>query len=444
MVLLALGWGPVARADITNGLIGWWTLDGRVGTALPDLSGSNNVGVLYNTTLTTATTAGVVRSAVCFDGINDYASMPSVNGWTNTAMTFALWIKRLSNNANWTQSISGPAGAIYVGGGGTYFRFQLTTTTGNKSCDAPFPLNEWIHVVGTWSYGDTLKLYTNGVLASQSAVVSETMVAGASFGLSIPYGGKYLNAIMDEPHVYNRALSLADVLELKASTAGPPPTDIATGLIGHWKFDAESGTTAVDASSHSNTGTLVNMNAATSSTNGVFGRALVFSGTNNSDYVNVSPLNGWNSNAMSIAVWARKLANPHQYSQLFGSGTGALYVNPSGGVFFQLGLAGFGTAYSGASAGVLGTEWTHVVGTFSKGDKIRLYVNGAQVEASVDYDYWMNSWTYLWFARYGSGTFMSAVMDEARLYSRALSSADVEALYFYQPPPPRGTAIVIR
>ena len=35
-------------------------------------------------------------------------------------------------------------------------------------------------------------------------------------------------------------------------------------------------------------------------------------------------------------------------------------------------------------------------------------------------------------------------LDEARLYNRELSSDDVQALYFYQPPPPRGTIFTIR
>jgi len=34
--------------------------------------------------------------------------------------------------------------------------------------------------------------------------------------------------------------------------------DITTGMVGHWKFDEGSGTSAVDSSGNNNTGTLTN------------------------------------------------------------------------------------------------------------------------------------------------------------------------------------------
>lgn len=449
VVLLVLADASTARADITSGLIGWWALDGRLGTRVRDDSGLGNDGILYGTTFEDATTTGVVRAGIVFDGVSDHVGVTSAAGGSSNAVTLAVWCKRLSDSSGYTISIGGTAGALYVKPDGGGLRLQLSTSGGTRSADAPFPLNEWIHLVATFAKGDYLKVYTNGVLAGQSAEqYDETMNTWTSFGLCTPYSGRYLHAAMDEARAYNRALSAADVAELYASRESPPPVpyDIETGLIGWWKFDEADGTTLTDDSGFGNHGTLINMTAdASSTTNAIFGRALEFDGVN--QYVDVNPFSGFNSNAVTIAVWARKLADPGGWTQLFGRGGahGALYVNDSAGVSFQLQLVSEGIKQAGGLT--LGTEWMHVAGTFSKGDWIHLYVNGVRMHSSpAAYDDWIQQWTRLWFARYANAPtgYMNVILDEARIYDRALSSDDIEALYFYAPPPPRGTLIRIK
>jgi hypothetical protein len=74
--------------------------------------------------------------------------------------------------------------------------------------------------------------------------------------------------------------------------------DITTGLVGHWKFDEGSGTTATDSSGNNNTGTLVNGPVWTT---GKMGGALSFDGSD--DYVDVGTVPNY-SPAMSYGTFS--------------------------------------------------------------------------------------------------------------------------------------------
>jgi len=58
-------------------------------------------------------------------------------------------------------------------------------------------------------------------------------------------------------------------------SANAQTADITTGLVGHWKFDEVSGTTATDSSGNNNAGTLTNGPTWTA---GKIGGALSFDG----------------------------------------------------------------------------------------------------------------------------------------------------------------------
>src|SRR3989338_2173060 len=75
--------------------------------------------------------------------------------------------------------------------------------------------------------------------------------------------------------------------------------DITSGLIGHWKFDETSGTSASDSSGNNNTGTLTN---SPTWTTGKINSALSFDGTD--DYVNIGNMNVSGS-GITIAAWVK-------------------------------------------------------------------------------------------------------------------------------------------
>ena len=77
--------------SLTKGLVGYWTFDGKNGTA--DASGNKNNGTATNGP---RVTQGKIGQALQFDGVNDYVSVGTNLG---NAQTISYWIKS-NNQAN--------------------------------------------------------------------------------------------------------------------------------------------------------------------------------------------------------------------------------------------------------------------------------------------------------------------------------------------------------
>lgn len=154
---------------------------------------------------------------------------------------------------------------------------------------------------------------------------------------------------------------------------------------------------------------------------GVFSTALSFDGSNDYAYQNISNLLK-GSNEVSVGYWIKNaLGNtiPSFYSPAF------RIIHDGGYLSFTIsnGVATEQAWYTSFSS----ANWTYIVGTYDK-EKIRLYVNGALVaETASSLNLSSNSGIYL--CQDGSNMqFLSAVMDEIRVYNRALSQEEIEAL----------------
>jgi len=218
----------------------------------------------------------------------------------------------------------------------------------------------------------------------------------------------------------------------------PITSTLNEGLVGYWMFDDGTGATAVDASGNNNTGALVN---GPTWTNGVLNLALAFDGITN--YVSVPSTAGLNAYPLTIAVWVKTsmktgvrgiinkyVANSSNGYQLFMNNgrlcawylrDSANYVYDGSGCPFHVG--GYNdnqwhhVAYVvGASGGALyvdgvlkGTQgWTGIAGAPTTAQPIHIaHYPGA----------------------YGGVPYWPGVVDDVRIYNRALSALEVSALY---------------
>jgi chitodextrinase len=209
------------------------------------------------------------------------------------------------------------------------------------------------------------------------------------------------------------------------TTSSAPPAP--AGLVAGYSFENGSGTTVTDVSGNGNSGTIT---AATWEPAGRYGGGLNFNGSTARVRVPGSPSLGLTT-AMTLAAWIRPTANQTGWRTILQreTDTYALNASNSKGALRPSGGATLGGAFqwvSGPTASPV-NAWTHVAVTYD-GSILRLYVNGTQVATAVASGTIESSSSPLWIGGNNPyGEYFQGVIDEARVYNRALSAAEVQA-----------------
>ncbi|HEX6667758.1 MAG TPA: LamG-like jellyroll fold domain-containing protein [Solirubrobacterales bacterium] len=208
-------------------------------------------------------------------------------------------------------------------------------------------------------------------------------------------------------------------------TATFKPEPSPPGLVLGYGFEETSGTTATDTSTAKNNGTL---NGATSTPSGKFGRALSFDGTN--DRVDVPDANSLDlTNGMTLEAWVKPTTNTGYRTALMKERGGdlvySLYASNGAVPKFESFTTGENAATSGS--GLALNAWTHLTATYD-GATMRLYANGVEVGTKAATGSMPNTTGAL---RIGGnapwGEYFSGLIDEVRVYNRALSASEIEA-----------------
>jgi hypothetical protein len=106
--------------------------------------------------------------------------------------------------------------------------------------------DQWVHIAEVWD-GTNVLVYVNGQLKITAAGTGgTTALATAQSILTIgcnPSNSQCFNGLFDELRVWNVARTATDI----QNSYKKPLVGNETGLVGYWKFDEASGTTAADA-----------------------------------------------------------------------------------------------------------------------------------------------------------------------------------------------------
>jgi Tfp pilus assembly protein PilV len=221
-------------SSLCSGIVSYWTMDQTSGDVLDSISG--NTGASPGTT----SVGGRVTNARSFGG-SDYINV--TNNTTlqlTSAFTLSTWIKVTSNTAQ--QEIIGKWNTSGSGSQGYILRLESNGKLGGYACASSCSVvtgtttvttNAWHHVVFTFDGVNTGKLYLDNSLDNTNSSM-QTPTSGTN-NLSI--GGRpssnpglYINGIIDEVGIWNKALTLADITTLYNCGAGNsvPFTDSAT------------------------------------------------------------------------------------------------------------------------------------------------------------------------------------------------------------------------
>ncbi len=207
------------------------------------------------------------------------------------------------------------------------------------------------------------------------------------------------------------------------SNTAPSPT----GLVAALGFDEASGTAATDSSGSGNAGTI---SGATRSATGRFGGALTFDGVN--DIVTVADSGSLDlTTGMTLEAWVRPSVLGGWRTVLLKERPGglvyALYSNEDGNrpsVHSFIAASEFDTR---GTAQVAANTWTHIAATYD-GLNLRLYINGTQASSRALSGGMSASTGAL---RIGGNQiwpeWFSGMIDEVRVYNRALSAVEVTA-----------------
>jgi len=264
-------------------------------------------------------------------------------------------------------------------------------------------------------------------------------------------GTDYLNGFIDEPKIYSYARSTAQVKLDYASrgsksgssvSIGSSVPFLSNGLVGYWKQDEAtwSGTLneVVDSSGNGNNGQAQGATGGKAyPTGGKFGNGGYFDGVD--DYVDSGNINNiFNfTSEMTLSAWIKPSSNGGVGMSVFDKSYASAYeMNVVYGAM-EMNIKIGGTYYphflsAGSGTAPIGT-WTHVLFTYSNG-VAKWYVNG--VLKSTKNDVSGDIGTSSQALRIGGNRLpFNGQIDEARVYNRALSPAEVQKLYNWAPGP---------
>ena len=222
---------PSACSAAPAGITAWWKGDGN----------ANDATGVYNATLggNASLAAGKVGQAFSFDGTQSpYVALPAgafPSEPSAGAFTFETWFQTSAggvilgqqNAAPYGTAPSGSTPAIYVGTDGALYA-QVFSSNGIPPLISAILVNDgkWHHVAVTYD-GSNETLYLDGAsvgtLTSFTQTISGTPLSyQLGTGYTIPNawpavsitGWYTFKGLIDEPTVYSRALSAAEVLSI--------------------------------------------------------------------------------------------------------------------------------------------------------------------------------------------------------------------------------------
>jgi len=229
----------------------------------------------------------------------------------------------------------------------------------------------------------------------------------------------------------NYTLTIANVRDVAGNqiTQTTENYQYSAGLVGYWKFDDGSGSSAVDSSVNNNTGTLIN--GPTWAT-GRIGGALSFDGINDAVQIGTSDFNV-SEGTVSLWIYANNFSSSHHF--LFGhltqpwSNRIQLYTDDAAGNL-DLGLGNSHTRDTNIED--MDTQRWYNIALSWDGTNYVVYVDGT-AKATGTYTGLSTLTTYADIGNNGNSSDRSesfnGLIDEVRFYNRALNASEILSLY---------------
>ena len=222
---------------------------------------------------------------------------------------------------------------------------------------------------------------------------------------------------------------LAVAVLLLGASAGQALAADDPYLVGWWQFDEGSGTVAKDSSGHSHDGTL---NGDPKWVGGPLGGALDFDGTN--DFVEIPDGPGLSiTDAITIAAWTNMRTTSSDEMAIVSKGGWAANDLPyeltetRGGVIFWQFYNDAGRDSCSPNSPSAG-EWHHIAATYD-GKVFQCYIDGVLAQEWAYAGAMPKNTASVTIGRRSrGGTFFNGMIDDVRLYDRALTAGQINVV----------------
>jgi len=443
--LYKLSQPTVAKGISNTGLVGYWPFEEGTGTFAGDHSGQGNHGTWNGTGSHWA--QGKYSNGGQFNGSSDYVLINKAIV-TSPPFTVCAWARLDQFPTDYGSEM-----AIFViqdpVNGGRHFtlraddianKAQFNAYDGNSSISestvavTPGVWQFYCGVANTSSPYYTVYLDA-GNKGTNTVQRTPTNLNVTNIGASNPGGyTDFMDGLIDEVRIYNRALSTSEVAALYKSGRGNVSTSqtnrLADGLVGMWSFDGPDiywpTNTASDRSGQGNHGAITNMNTSTAPTAGMVGQALEFDGSDDIVKITTSPI----SPPITISMWLKYISGRANDYFFWWANSG----DPLTRIHGEWGVQDFriiDTDYDTIIVDFTASSdvWNHIV-CVVEGTTATTYVNGQYDDQGSNASYDTTSYENLGIgARYTEQTHFGGFIDEVRIYNRALSADEVKRLY---------------
>lgn len=209
VVSMNIAW---AQEFVTDGLIGFWTLDDDTidGKTVRDVWGENHGEI---TDGNPKSVEGKIGKALEFDGLADYIQLPDMGN--SETVTIEIWLKAFS-----FPTYAGLVSAPSSDPGMVHFKLRSSAAVSvdkrdnANSLDSP-PINqeEWVHALFTCdTTKDEINLYVNGELIGTD-ISGATPVDMTGLMIGREKGDRYFNGVLDEVRIYDRILNEDEIAQ---------------------------------------------------------------------------------------------------------------------------------------------------------------------------------------------------------------------------------------
>lgn len=429
-----------------------------------------------------------------FDGTNDYVDLGNPSFPTPASFSVSAWVK--------ADTIGIDRQIVSKGYNGTQTEWEMKTTSadgkvsfqtynaGQVGVQALTPLAEdtWTHVVGTFD-GTTWKLYLNGSLDNSNVAAAPIATARPIYVGAVDNQGtpvQFWDGNLDDVRFYGRALTddeVSDLYDGDCDADDTPPASVCGNeseeegeqcddgnvlngdgcssmcqdelaacvttddyLVGHWEFDAGTGSVAYDATDLNNEGAVTGASWIAGVITAFYNPfALSFDGSDDIVTVsNTTDLDFGTNDAFTISAWTRasSFAGYETIFQKIDDSTGAqqgFVLTLANGVpqfWMQSDYAANEYLQVGSTTPLTVDTWHHVAVTYDGSglaSGVRIYLNGTDTTGSIGHDNLVGSIVNVGEVEIGNrngGSFqqLSGDVDDVRVYETVLESTQVAAL----------------